>query len=74
MIFDDAVVIEKMPSFFNTVVIQIVSRNILPQISHELIQRRSQPFEWKDEFCKETLQVLAQHAVQVWIHLINRQE
>ena len=46
--------------------------NIDFQISHELIQRRSQPFEWKDEFCKETLQVLAQHAVQVW--LINLQK
>ena len=38
-------------------------------LSHELLQRRAQPFEWKDEFCKETLQILAQHAVQV--HLMS---
>ena len=34
-------------------------------LSFELIQRKCQPFEWKDNFSKETLQILAQHAVQV---------
>ena len=34
-------------------------------LSHELLQRKFAPFEWRDNFCKETLQILAQHAVQV---------
>ena len=36
-------------------------------LSFELLQRKCQPFEWKDNFSKETLQILAQHAVQVSI-------
>lgn len=33
-------------------------------LSHELLKRNSPPYSWKDGFCKETLAILAQHAVQ----------
>lgn len=33
-------------------------------LSHELVKRNAAPYAWKDSFAKETLQILAQHAVQ----------
>eukprot|EP00095_Tigriopus_kingsejongensis_P000958 maker-scaffold83_size396513-snap-gene-0.15 protein:Tk00958 transcript:maker-scaffold83_size396513-snap-gene-0.15-mRNA-1 annotation:"conserved hypothetical protein" len=33
-------------------------------LSYELLNRNASPYSWKDSFNKETLQILAQHAVQ----------
>ena len=33
-------------------------------ISHEIIKRNSCAYEWRDQLGRETLQILAQHAVQ----------
>lgn len=33
-------------------------------LTHELLAQKSAPYEWRDEFCLETLQILTQHAVQ----------
>ena len=34
-------------------------------LTDELLARNCDQFQWKDDFKKETLQLLAQHAVQV---------
>ena len=37
---------------------------ILSNLSHELIKRNNAAYTWRDNFSKETLQILAQHAIQ----------
>lgn len=34
-------------------------------LAHELLRKECKPFEWRDEFAVEALNILAQHAVQV---------
>ena len=33
-------------------------------LSHELVRRASEAYTWRDNFSKETLAILAQHAIQ----------
>ena len=40
------------------------SRLLKVLLSHELIKRNCAAYTWRDNFSKETLQVLAQHAIQ----------